>query len=148
MKTSTNDITPITSNSRTGDTPPKAQRRVLVVEDNELLRRVFSDLLKAHGYLVETAANGADGLRRLAGTKFDLVVTDWDMPVLDGGSMVLALRAEGHDTPVVMLSGSLPHRPLPDAIAQHVYAALSKPIGLSALASVVTAALSSAFCAV
>src|SRR5574339_626310 len=57
---------------------------------------------------------------------------DWEMPVLDGGKLVLALRSAQVETPVIMLSGSFAGNSLPDVIAREVFAALTKPVTLSA----------------
>ena len=58
--------------------------RVLVVEDHALLRAALSRFLRLKGCDVEAAADGAEGLERLAGAHFDVVVSDVQMPRLDG----------------------------------------------------------------
>lgn len=116
--------------------------RVLVVDDADSCRAIFTAVLSKSGYAVETAVNGADGLQRLAASRFDLVLTDWEMPVLDGGGLVLALRSAGIQIPVIMISGAFAGASLPGAIALEVFAALEKPVRPVALLAAVTAALS------
>jgi CheY-like chemotaxis protein len=68
------------------------------------------------------------------------VFTDRLMPVLDGESLVLALRSAGIRTPVVMVSGSLTQHPLSERVAREVSAALPKPIrAAQVLAAIFTA---------
>src|ERR1051325_11000169 len=57
--------------------------RILLVDDDKMLRELFSSALCETGYEVETASDGADALQRIEVEDFDLVVTDWQMPVLD-----------------------------------------------------------------
>jgi DNA-binding NtrC family response regulator len=66
-------------------------RAVLVVEDDPLVRSFLADVLAGEGHRVESAANGREGLARLAQENWDLVITDLRMPGLDG----LALLREG-----------------------------------------------------
>jgi DNA-binding NtrC family response regulator len=66
-------------------------RRILVVDDDELMRSFLSSVLREDGYGVEEAGSGAEGLAKLLGADFDLVVTDLRMPDMSG----LELLQEG-----------------------------------------------------
>jgi CheY-like chemotaxis protein len=101
--------------------------RLLIVDDDQLMRTLHTLVLQGAGYDVDTAGDGAAALERLAEEKFDLVLTDRAMPTLDGASMVLALRSAGSSIPVVMVSASLAFSPLPPSVAREVSAALPKP---------------------
>lgn len=59
-------------------------RRLLVADDNETLRRLFSTVLSGSGYTVDAAANGSEALEMLKRSEYDLVITDVNMPGLDG----------------------------------------------------------------
>jgi CheY-like chemotaxis protein len=102
--------------------------RILVVDDDEDIRKLHAAILTLEGYEVEMAEDGADALEQLTTGRFDLVFTDRLMPVLDGERLVLALRSAGIRTPVVIVSGSLAQCPLSERVAREVSAALSKPI--------------------
>ncbi|MBL8972949.1 MAG: response regulator, partial [Myxococcales bacterium] len=67
----------------------------LVVEDSPPMRKmiVFA-LSRIKGLVVAEADDGVDALRRLAGTKYDLIITDINMPILDGLKLVKRLRAD------------------------------------------------------
>lgn len=102
--------------------------RILVVDDNDLLRGILEALLSDAGYCTDSAADGMEALMMLATTRFDLVLTDGDMPRLDGFGLVRALRAGGNRIPVMMVSGSLAgSAELPADVRAEVAVALSKP---------------------
>ncbi|MBI4610388.1 MAG: response regulator [Candidatus Rokubacteria bacterium] len=64
--------------------PPLSGRRILVVDDDEVLTQVLTDALSADGHHVETAPNGAVALQKLRGQAYDLILSDIKMPELDG----------------------------------------------------------------
>jgi len=79
--------------------------RILLIDDNRhglLARRMF---LEDHGYEVATAAGGRRGVELLQQQPFDLVVTDFRMPDLDGCKVTLEARQLRPGVPVVILSG-------------------------------------------
>src|SRR5438552_1552911 len=84
---------------------PRPPQRILLADDHAGLRDVAAELLRREGYEVETAGDGERALFKLAFEPFDLLVTDWKMPHLDGVTLVKWLRATGNRTPVVLLSG-------------------------------------------
>jgi len=91
--------------------PPRAigleGRRILVVDDNRVNQRVAQALLEAVGAVVVTADDGRQGLERLAGDGFDLVLMDVHMPTMDGIEALTRLRAGEAgpaDMPVIALT--------------------------------------------
>jgi two-component system chemotaxis response regulator CheY len=71
-----------------------ASVRLLVVDDSSTMRRIIKNSLKAIGYDdVVDAENGQGALARLESEKVDLVITDWNMPVMNGLELVIAMRA-------------------------------------------------------
>lgn len=77
---------------------------ILVVEDEQKVRRGLEEAFRAAGYEVAAAATGDEGLRiALAGTP-DCVVLDWMLPGRDGMEVLRALRAEGRSAPVLLLT--------------------------------------------
>jgi DNA-binding response OmpR family regulator len=67
--------------------------RILLVEDSDALRHLFSRVLKAKGFEVREAANGQEALDCLSGFEPDVVLTDLMMPVIDGFELIRQLRA-------------------------------------------------------
>lgn len=69
--------------------------KILVVDDFPTMRRIVRNLLKDLGYdNVEEAEDGQIGLSKLQGGNFDLVVSDWNMPNMDGLELLKAIRAD------------------------------------------------------
>ncbi|PXA93353.1 hypothetical protein DMC18_09045 [Caulobacter sp. D5] len=82
-------------------------RRILLVDDVELNRELFRELLERRGCTVETAADGAEALKALENAAFDLVLMDVHMPVIDGLTATRELRRRGLTTaPVLALTAS------------------------------------------
>ena len=81
-------------------------RTVLVVDDSVTIRQMLSFTLKEAGFAVVEAGDGQEGLERLAGQRIDLIVTDLNMPRLDGIGFIRALRGQpaSKHTPVLMLT--------------------------------------------
>ncbi len=79
--------------------------RVLVVDDEPLVREVTAQYLLESGHSCETAANGREGLERFCGEPFDLVITDQAMPELSGDQLAAAIEASGLGTPVILMTG-------------------------------------------
>lgn len=81
-------------------------RRILVVDDSLTTRTMERNLLETVGYKVEVAVDGADGWEKLCNGQFDLVVSDVDMPNLNGFELTERIRAEPRfaDLPVVLVT--------------------------------------------
>jgi len=80
--------------------------RVLVVDDDPLSRRILEQVLASSGYEVETASDGQEALSRVRSHRPDVVVTDWQMPEMDGLTLCRILKGteETRFTHVLMLS--------------------------------------------
>jgi two-component system, OmpR family, alkaline phosphatase synthesis response regulator PhoP len=70
------------------------QPLILIVDDEENFREIFSAKLGGEGFRVETAENGAKGVEKTKNLKPDLVLMDVNMPVMDGATAVLQLRGD------------------------------------------------------
>ena len=79
-------------------------RRILVVEDSKDNQLLVSRILAKHGASVEVAVNGLEGYEKALRGKYDLVLMDIQMPVLDGLSATQKLRAHGFENPIVALT--------------------------------------------
>ncbi len=78
--------------------------RILAIEDDETTAREIMDELGSHGFEVDWAADGKDGLERALSGRYDLITLDRMLPSLDGLAVVSALRDRHIDTPVLMIS--------------------------------------------
>lgn len=78
--------------------------RILIVEDDREIREGVEIYLKNQGYEVFQAANGREGLQVIETEEIHLAIVDIMMPVMDGVTMLMKLRAMGEEFPVIMLS--------------------------------------------
>lgn len=85
---------------------PAAQHSVLVVEDSITARTLLGSILESAGYSVTTAGDGIDALTRLRTGNFDIVVSDVDMPRMNGFDLTAKLRADKRfaDLPIVLVT--------------------------------------------
>ena len=105
-------------------------RRILFAEDHEPTCHVISLLLRNAGYVVDTAPNGAAAFQLFQAnpTAYDLVITDQDMPELDGIGLVGKLREIGFPGRIIVLSGGLSFADAATFADLRVDQILSKPI--------------------
>ncbi len=84
----------------------RQRKRILVVDDSITVRELERQLLQARGFTVDVAVDGMDGWNAIRGTHYDLVVTDVDMPRMDGIGLVSLIKADParRETPVVIVS--------------------------------------------
>lgn len=80
------------------------QIRVLVVEDEEPIRTGLIDVLVFHGYDVEFAATGPEGLEKALTGRFELILLDIMLPGMDGYTICDRIRAVDRDQPIIMLT--------------------------------------------
>jgi len=78
--------------------------RLLVVEDEESIRTGLIDVLVFHGYEVDAADNGNDGLRKSLSGQFDLLLLDVMLPGIDGFEICNQVRAQDKDQAIIMLT--------------------------------------------
>jgi two-component system response regulator MprA len=82
------------------------RRRILVVDDDSTLRETLAEILIEDGFDVRGASNGRAALDQLHKWPADLVILDLMMPVMDAYSFQTSLRADGHRTPILVVSAA------------------------------------------
>ena len=83
----------------------RRSKRLLLIDDTAFFREVVKRYLSAEGHEIATAIHGEDGLAQLAaGRKFDLIVSDIEMPVMDGWEFAREARRRGIKTPMLALT--------------------------------------------
>jgi CheY-like chemotaxis protein len=120
-----------------GKMGPEATNRVLVVDDEVIIRAFLSDGLADAGYHVLTARNGAEALDRIQRDQPHAVLLDLLMPVMDGLTFLRERLGQPHlaALPVVVFSAA-GMEPLRKALALRATAVLSKPLDLDVLSTV------------
>ena len=81
------------------------KKTILVVEDNVLSRELTNAVLKAAGYHVITAVDGAEALMTVGRESVDLMLLDIDLPFIDGHNVLAALKDKGYEVPTIFVSG-------------------------------------------
>ena len=81
-------------------------KKILVVDDSEIVRNLHSFIFKSMGYDVIDASNGYEALEKLYQDEFDLIATDVNMPKMDGIMLVKEIRKEERykDIPIIIIS--------------------------------------------
>jgi len=111
---------------------------VLIVDDDPTLRDLFADLLREHGWRVRTASDGAKAVCAVRQSRPDLVLMDYEMPVLDGLGAARQIRSlPGPPVPMIMISSRQDTATREAALAAGIGRYLVKPVSLALLLAIV-----------
>ena len=113
-------------------------KRILVAEDCEGLRTLLGCLLEQEQYEVHLAGDGYEALGLMRKGPFDAVITDWDMPRLNGSEFLDRCRVFWPETPVIVISAHAV--PSPGGLPQGTFAWLNKPYGSEKLLQILRTA--------
>ncbi len=107
--------------------------KVLLVEDNADVRRLYAIGLNQRGYEVKLASNGAEAVDRVASERPDYLLLDWMMPLMDGGEVVQKLGDQpvNSDIEIIVISG----QPAPEPMPRRIRSWLTKPLTVDELVS-------------
>lgn len=103
-------------------------KRILIIDDDALIRRTLADYLAEYGYQTVIAADGVEGLNRIRTERFDVVLVDLRMPLMDGLEVIAALQAEFPELPVVVISGTGMLGDAMEAMRRGAWDYVAKPI--------------------
>ena len=115
--------------------------RILVVDDDESLRRVTQVQLEQEGYTVAASANARDALGALEKAPYDLVITDLKMPGLSGADLLRRVRQEYPEILVIMVTAFATVESAVEAMKLGAYDYITKPVNADALRLTVSRAL-------
>lgn len=104
-------------------------KKILIIDDSELLRALFADWLQESGYATVEAADGRAGIDRFHDAHPDLVICDLRMPEIHGMEVLEVIRRESPDTPVIIVSGSSELHDAVQALKLGAWDYLLKPLG-------------------
>jgi CheY-like chemotaxis protein len=134
---------------RAAANPPNADRldaplrplRILVVDDEALIRRLLVQHLTGDGHKVETAVNGVEALQKFHAGRFDLVLTDRAMPQMSGDQLAVAIKKAAPDKAIIMLTGFGDLMIAAGTHPEGVDVVLSKPVSPTALRQALSRAI-------
>ena len=115
-------------------------KKILVIEDNTVLRENTAEMLEVKGYEVQTAENGLEGFKTVLKYRPDVIVCDMMMPKVDGAGF-LKLMKENKTTnkiPIIFFSAGTPDSQVRDHLSKHGDAYLKKPFTNEELLSTVS----------
>jgi DNA-binding NtrC family response regulator len=120
-----------------------AQRiKVLVVEDDDQIRKMLGDLLTAAGYLVQTASDGLNAIRHMERSQPVVVLTDFTMPHMDGLELLRVIHARWPESLVILHSGVMSDNLSRQAMEAGACACLTKQGDIGQLFKTIAAAIS------
>ena len=124
--------------------PTNPSPRILVVEDDVVIRQLNAKVLAGSGYQVAAAKDGAAGWEALRASAFDLLITDHAMPKLTGLELVKKVRSARMTLPVILATGTLPEEEIERHPWLQLAATLLKPFSPDQLLETVRAVLRAA----
>ncbi len=119
--------------------------RVLVVDDSKTMRNIVKGVLTGMGAAaIEEAGDGQDAMSRVDAFNPDLILLDWNMPVMDGISFVRAYRGRKKTTPIIMVTTEAEKTRVLEAIQAGVNNYAVKPFTPESLSKIIEATLAKA----
>jgi DNA-binding NtrC family response regulator len=103
--------------------------KILVIDDDETVRRSYQRSLQTVRCDVETAANGEDAIRALTDHPFDVLLLDMRMPGMDGMAVLKAAKQTAPDSEIIVITGYPTIEGAKQAVQLGAYDYLSKPVG-------------------
>jgi CheY-like chemotaxis protein len=118
-------------------------KRILVVDDDEMVLMALDELLKGEGYEIETVSSGAEALKKLDTNRYDLLMLDVIMPEMDGFTLCKRVREKEayQETPIVFLTAKSRDEDRLHGLEAGANLFLSKPISPDKLIGIVADAL-------
>jgi len=111
--------------------------RILVVEDDPLVRMAVTEQLSSQGHTVQSATNGLEGLDTFMSGRFDLVLTDRAMPEMGGDQLATTIKQISPAKPIIMLTGFGDLMTIKGERPPSVDAVVSKPVTLDTLSAAI-----------
>lgn len=110
------------------------KKRILIVDDETAVRLLLAQVLARDGYVIHTAENGKEALAYMEQEEYDLIITDYNMPEMDGLELTKTVRLEYPSLPILAVSSA---GLSDDFISCGATACISKPFHPTALQDVV-----------
>lgn len=87
-----------------GEREMNTGKRVLIVDDSEMVRNFHSYIISMFGYQTDTAENGAVAMEKLLTKEYQILITDINMPKMDGYELIRNIRENGISIPAIVIS--------------------------------------------
>ena len=112
--------------------------KVLIVDDEEICVKALSHCLRLFGFELSTARDGLEALRRIDEEKPEVVITDMNMPNMNGLELLKTIEKRFDDIPVILTTGQVLGKKEMAALATTAYACFDKPFDMEEVIKVLT----------
>ena len=116
-------------------------KKILIADDEELIRWSLSQFLESSGYSVDLALNGTEVIKRLENTNYDIIVTDLNMPGLNGIEILIKMKDMGVNLPVIVISAYFSDQLKDKTISNGAFECISKPFEMTDILTIVKKAI-------
>jgi len=110
-----------------------SSKQILVADDNEAILNIVSNFLEFIGFEVSLAADGIEALNTFIDRSFDLVITDINMPIMDGWDLARCIKEKSPKTPVILMTGEDKETVLLEMRKENIDHVIFKPFSLDNL---------------
>lgn len=112
----------------------KKKKRILIADDEEIIRILLSEALKPHDYKIDVVKDGVEAIRYIGRSSYDLVITDYMMPKMDGLELTRQIRSKYPFTPILIVTG---YGPIHELLESGATACIRKPFNIFKLQNMV-----------
>ena len=110
------------------------KKRILIVDDEKAVRILLAEVLKPHGYKIDVVENGVEAISHIDRRSYDLIITDYMMPKMDGLELTRRIRSKYPSTPILVVTGN---GPIHDLLKSGATACIMKPFSILELQNMV-----------
>ncbi|MCB0284538.1 MAG: hybrid sensor histidine kinase/response regulator [Calditrichaeota bacterium] len=107
-----------------------AEVKLLIIEDEPIVRESYIDMFAVLGYTADVAVNGKDGLQKLSQKEYDIVITDLNMPVMDGQETLMRIKKKYPQVQVIVITGFATIENAINAMKNGAFDYVTKPVSL------------------
>ncbi|MBW2569682.1 MAG: response regulator [Deltaproteobacteria bacterium] len=104
-----------------------AKKRILIADDEEAIRILLATALKTYDYEIDIVENGLEAINNIYKRSYDLIITDYMMPEMDGLELTKRIRSEYPSIPILIVTGNGPEH---DLLKSGATACITKPFSI------------------
>ena len=116
-------------------------KKILIADDEELIRWSLLQFFESSGYSVDLVINGTEVIKRLENTNYDIIVTDLNMPGLNGIEILTKMKGMGINLPVIVISAYFSDKLKDETISSGAFECISKPFEMNDILNTVKKAI-------